>query len=340
MSDGEFWQQRRVLVTGAKGFVAAHLIKHLLQAGAQVVGLERDIHRIGYFDSEELGEAIELVEGDLSDYDLMESMVARYDVQTIIHLAAQALVAMANEDPLPTFDTNIRGTYVVLEVARRGWEQGHGSVDGVVVASSDKAYGAQEQLPYTEDAPLRAEHPYDVSKACGDMLARTYAHTYGLPVAVVRCANIYGPGDLNFSRLIPHTIRTVLEGQRPQIRSDGTPQRDYLFIDDAVRGYLLVAEQLNRPQVSGQAFNLGTGEPVSVLELVEQIIHIVGDREITPQILAESWGEIDQQYLDASKAKKILGWEPRVEHSEGLRVTVEWYRRYQQGLPAAQSSTN
>ena len=340
MIESAFWQNRSVLVTGAKGFVAAHLIKRLSEAGACVVGLERDITRTGYFDAEGLSEGITLVQGDLTAHALVERLLARYEVQTVIHLAAQALVGAANEAPLTTFESNIRGTYLLLEAARCAWNEGGGTVKGVVVASSDKAYGQHAQLPYTEDTPLAALHPYDASKACADILARTYAHTYGLPVAVTRCANLYGPGDLNFSRLVPHTIRAVLEGRRPQIRSDGSPQRDYLFIDDAVNGYLTLAQQLDKPEVAGEAFNFGTGEPVSVLELVEEIIQIAGVQGIEAEVLGQSWGEIQHQYLDATRASAILDWRPQVSRSEALKITIDWYRDHLSEELAADASTD
>lgn len=324
----EFWSGRTVLVTGAKGFAAAHIVKRLSEAGARIVGLERDFSRTTYFDTEGLGQVATVVQGDLSNYELMARLLSRYGVQTVIHLAAQALVGAANQDPLPTFDSNIRGTYVLLEAARQAWDEGRGFLEGVVVASSDKAYGQHAELPYTEQTPLEGLHPYDASKACTDILARAYAHTYGLPVAVTRCANLYGPGDLNFSRLIPDTIRRLLEGRRPQIRSDGSPQRDYLFIDDAVAGYLTLAQQLDNPRVTGEAFNFGTGQPVSVLEVVEEIIQIAGVQGREAEVLGQSWGELQHQYLDATKAREILGWQPQISRREGLQITIDWYRDY------------
>jgi len=328
MIEPEFWSGRNVLVTGARGFVAAHIIKRLSEAGAQIVGVERDLFRTTYFDMEGLGQVATVIQGDLSDYELMARLLSRCEVQTVLHLAAQALVGKANQQPLPTFDSNIRGTYVLLEAARQAWDEDHGTVEGVVVASSDKAYGQHAELPYTEQTPLEGLHPYDASKACADILARTYALTYGLPVAVTRCANLYGPGDLNFSRLIPDTIRALLEDRRPQIRSDGTPQRDYLFIDDAVGAYLTLAQQLDNPQVKGDAFNFGTGDPVPVLQLVEEIVQIAGVQGLEPEVLGQSWGEIQHQYLDATKAHQILGWQPQVSRREGLQTTIDWYWDY------------
>ncbi len=331
MTEGRFWSQRRVLVTGAKGFAAAHLVKALHAAGAEVIGLVRDDPGETYFDLEGLTPSTTLVFGDLTDYAFVERVLHEYEVQTVMHLAAQALVTVANSNPLSTFESNIRGTYNLLEAARRSWDEGAGPLEGVVVASSDKAYGQQLDLPYTEDSPLLGLYPYDASKACADILARTYPNTWGLPVAVTRCANLYGPGDLNFSRLIPHAICAVLEGQRPQIRSDGSPRRDYLFIDDAVAGYLKLGERLDDAQVAGQGFNFGTGRPVSVLQVVEQMIRAFGREDIEPEILGEASGEIQDQYLAADQARAVLGWEAPTSLADGLAVTAEWYRKYLQG---------
>ncbi len=331
MTDSHFWSQRRVLVTGAKGFLGAHLVKGLGAAGAEVIGLVRDEPRETYFDLEGLAQATTLVHGDLTDFAFVERILHEYDVQTVMHLAAQALVTVANTNPLSTFESNIRGTYNLLEAARRAWDEGKGPLQGVVVASSDKAYGQQTRLPYTEDSPLLGLYPYDASKACADILARMYHQTWALPVAVTRCANLYGPGDLNFSRLIPHTISAVLEGQRPQIRSDGSPKRDYLFITDAVAGYLKLAERLDDPQVAGRAFNLGTGQPISVLEVVEQIISAVGREDIKPQILGQASAEIQDQYLATDQAREILGWAATTSLADGLALTTDWYRQYLQG---------
>ena len=315
-------------MTGAKGFVGAHLIKALHAAGAEVIGLVRDEPRETYFDLAGLAPATTFVHGDLTDYAFVERVLHEYHVQTVMHLAAQALVTVANSNPLSTFESNIRGTYNLLEAARRAWDEGAGPLDGVVVASSDKAYGQQPDLPYTEDSLLLGLYPYDASKACGDILARTYHNTWGLPVAVTRCANLYGPGDLNFSRLIPHTISAVLQGQQPQIRSDGSPRRDYLFIADAIAGYLNLGERLDDPRVAGRAFNIGTGQPVSVLEVVEQIICAVGREDIKPQILGKASAEIQDQYLATARAREILGWASTTSLADGLAHTVEWYRQY------------
>ncbi len=331
MTESQFWSQRRVLVTGAKGFLGAHLVKALHAADAEVIGLVRDEPRETYFDLEGLAQATTLVHGDLADYALLERLLHEYQVQTVMHLAAQALVTVANTNPLATFESNIRGTYNLLEVARRAWDEGNGPLEGVVVASSDKAYGQQPNLPYTEDSLLLGLYPYDASKACADILARTYHNTWGLPVAVTRCANLYGPGDLNFSRLIPHAICAVLEGQQPQIRSDGSPRRDYLFVEDVVAGYLKLGEQLDEAKVAGCAFNFGTSRPVSVLEVVEQIIRAVGREDIQPEILGAASAEIQDQYLATDRIREVLDWEPTTSLENGLVLTTEWYRQYLQG---------
>ena len=331
MTESQFWSQRRVLVTGAKGFLGAHLVKALHAAGAEVIALVRDEPHETYFDLAGLSLATTLVHGDLIDYALLERLLHEYQVQTVMHLAAQALVTVANTNPLSTFESNVRGIYNLLEVARRAWDEGTGPLQGIVVASSDKAYGQQRSLPYTVDSPLLGLYPYDASKACADILARTYHNTWGLPVAVTRCANLYGPGDLNFSRLIPHAICAVLEGQRPQIRSDGSPRRDYLFVEDVVAGYLKLGEQLDDAKVAGCAFNFGTSRPVSVLEVVEQIIRAVGREDIQPEILGAASAEIQDQYLATDRVREALDWTATTSLEDGLARTTEWYRQYLQG---------
>ncbi len=319
----EFWQDRRVLVTGARGFLASHLTEALTEAGAEVVGLVRDEPPGTYFEQQRLTERTTLVRGDLLDLALLERVLAQYEIHTAFHLAAQSLVGTAMRAPLTTFETNIRGTYFLLEACRQAWQAG--TLEGLVVASSDKAYGAHRDLPYTEEFALQGSYPYDVSKSCADLLARAYHTSFELPVAVTRCANLYGPGDLNFSRLIPGVMRWVLHDERPIIRSDGTPQRDYLFVEDAVRGYLVLGENLTQPEVVGRAFNFGTGEPVAVLDLVQEIIAVAGKEELTPDVRGHSPGEIPHQYLSAEQARRVLGWQALVPRAEGLRRTYEWY---------------
>lgn len=318
-----FWRDRPVFITGCTGLLGSWLTVALVDAGAAVVGLIRDdvphshLRRSGY------ERRIAVVRGDVTDYGLVERALNEYEVETVFHLAAQTIVPIANRAPLSTFETNIKGTWTVLEAARRT-----PTVGRIVVASSDKAYGVHESLPYTEDAPLLGCYPYDVSKACADLLARAYAATYSLPVAVTRCANLYGGGDLNWSRIFPGTIRSALRGERPVIRSDGTLLRDYLYVRDAVSAYLLLAEQLDRPEIRGQAFNFGTDAPRSVLEIVEAIIAVVGQPGLEPLILGQAAGEIKAQYLGSEKARRLLGWAPAYSLEQGLQETVAWYRAF------------
>lgn len=315
------WQDRVVLVTGIGGFVGSGLAKALLERGAKVVGVLRDSAGVRQLEALGIRRGLELAYGSIADAGLMNRVVNEYEVGTVFHMAAQAIVQVANRSPVPTFESNILGTWTILEAARLS-----PVVERVVVASSDKAYGDQPVLPYTEDTPLNGLYPYDASKACTDILARSYAASFPLPVAVVRCANIYGPGDTNWSRLIPGTVRSALAGEDPIIRSDGTPERDYLYLMDAVEGYLAVAEHL--PELSGEAINLGTSSSVSALDLVRAIIAEVGDTGLQPRILGEASGEISRQSLAFDKARRKMGWEPRVSLQEGLSLAVAWYREY------------
>ncbi len=321
--ESDFWLDRPTLVTGCTGLLGSWLTVALVDAGAQVVGLVRDevphshLRRSGYQDR------IAVVRGDVTDYPLLERTLNEYEVEAVFHLAAQTTVPVANRAPLSTFETNIKGTWTLLEAARRS-----PTVRRVVVASSDKAYGSLPDLPYTEDMPLRGAHPYDVSKACADLIAQAYAITYGLQVAITRCANLYGGGDLNWSRIVPGTIRSVLRGEPPVVRSDGTPVRDYLYVKDAVWAYLMLAEQLDRPEVRGEPFNFGTNRPRTVLEIVEAIIAAAGRTDLKPVVLGTASNEIQEQYLDSTKAHQVLGWEPQYTLEEGLRETVGWYREF------------
>jgi CDP-glucose 4,6-dehydratase len=244
-------------------------------------------------------------------------------VDTVFHLAAQTIVGIANQNPLSTFESNIRGTWNLLEAARRSPR-----VKAVVVASSDKAYGDQEKLPYHEETPLQGRHPYDVSKSCADLIALAYATTFGMNVCVTRCGNFYGGGDLNFNRLVPQTIRSVLRGQRPLIRSDGRPVRDYFYIQDGAEAYLLLAEKMRRLKIAGEAFNFSNQIQVSVLELVRLILRLMGREELKPRVLNQAGNEILHQYLSAKKARRVLGWRPRYTLEQGLGETIAWYREY------------
>lgn len=321
--DSRSWASRRtVLVTGAGGFVASWVCNALVDAGATVVGIVRDSPGERLLDRHGIRERMSIVHGSIVDYATVERALNEYEVDTVLHLAAQAIVGAANRSPLSTFESNVKGTWNVLEACRVSRPDAR-----VVVASSDKAYGDQPALPYREDSPLNGLYPYDASKVCTDVLARSYASTYGLAVAVTRCANIYGGGDLNWSRLIPGTIRSVLAGEDPVIRSDGTPERDYLYVTDAAAAYLALAERAADEGVRGRAFNFGWGEPVSALALVKRILEASGSTA-QPQILGQAKGEIDRQYLDSTVARQVLGWQPRVPLTEGLRSTIAWYADY------------
>ena len=315
-----FWKDLPVLVTGITGFVGSSLAARLVGLKARVVGLVRDEVAGSNFHQLGLEQAVTIVHGSLEDYPLLARTVNEYAIEVVYHLGAQTIVGTANRSPLSTFKSNIEGSWNLLEACRA-----HPGIRAVVVASSDKAYGTHKDLPYREDFLLNPEYPYDVSKACADLLARSYFRTYGLPVVITRFANIYGPGDLNFSRIIPDTIRSVLQGKGPVVRSDGTPERDYLYIDDATDLYILLAERI--AETKGEVFNAGHNKPVQVLDLVETILRLSGQTRLRPDIRGKGnpHGEIDRQWLDGEKAKKQLGWEPLVELEEGLRRTIAWY---------------
>jgi CDP-glucose 4,6-dehydratase len=315
------------LITGAEGFVGSWLAERLLDEGERVVVLRRDADPESRFRSEGIQERCVLALGDLSDHDSLTRILNEHEVGSVFHLAAQTIVGTARRSPLSTFESNVRGTYLLLE-ACRALAEGGGGVERIVVASSDKAYGDQDELPYREDFPLRAAYPYDVSKACTDLIARSYAVTYNMPVAVTRLANVYGGGDINWSRVVPDTARALLEDRRPVIRSDGTPERDYLYVEDAVDAYLAVARSLDDRARWGSAWNAGRGEPVSVRDLVDRLIRASG-RDLEPDVQGEGTpaGEIDRQYLDSTAIQSELGWAPRVDLDEGLRRTWEWYER-------------
>lgn len=325
----QFWCGRRVLLTGAYGFLASHLVEDLLQAGAEVIGMFRDRPAVSYLQLTGLDEQITLAAGDMTRFGDCTRIVNDHDCTVVFHLAAQAIVGAANRSPLPTFEANIMGTCNVLEACRQlQASKPGGLVEAVVVASSDKAYGDQPQLPYKETAPLLGLHPYDASKSCADLLVRSYHKTYGLSVSVTRCGNLYGPGDLNMSRIVPDTIRAVMADRAPVIRSDGSPMRDYLYVKDAARGYLLLAQATASGQSPGQAYNLGTGRPVSVLDLVHKIIAASGKTNLEPEVQGTAWGEIVHQYLDCTKANTELGWKPSYELEQAMAETYEWYTQH------------
>jgi CDP-glucose 4,6-dehydratase len=317
------WRDRNVFVTGGTGLLGPWLVKPLLEQGANVIVLVRDSVPASNFYRLGLDQRVTAVHGAVEDYPLQQRVLNEYEVDTIFHLAAQAIVGAANRWPLSSFESNIRGTWCVLEAARQT-----ASVRAVVVASSDKAYGDQAQLPYTEDAPLAAVHPYDVSKACADLLAKSYHATFGLPVAITRCGNLYGGGDLNFNRLIPGTIRSILRGQRPLIRSNGQYVRDYFYVEDAAAAYLCLAEQVaSRPELHGEAFNFSNEEPAKVVAVTARLLRLL-DSDLQPDVRDEARHEILQQYLSAAKARRTLGWQPLLSMDQALGKTVDWYRDY------------
>lgn len=318
-----FWRDRPVLVTGATGLVGSWLVKALLKERANVVSLMRDwVPGSDLVRSREI-ERVTVVRGDLCDLDLLERILGEYEIDTVIHLAAQTIVGIANRNALSTFDTNIRGTWLLLEACRRS-----PCVKQIIIASSDKAYGDQDKLPYDEKTPLQGRHPYDVSKSCADLIAQSYAVTYGLPVAITRCGNFFGGGDLNWNRLVPGVIRSLLEKQRPVIRSDGKSVRDYFYVEDGAAAYMLLAEQLAaHSDLKGEAFNFSYGMPLTVLEMTEKITTAMGS-SLKPDVCNESSNEIRDQYLDATKARTILQWSPQVTFGEGLKKTVAWYRDF------------
>ncbi len=317
------WQDRPVFVTGAYGLVGAATVALLVEQGADVVVLKRDHVPQSELVRSDAEQRVKVVTGDVTDQLFLERVLGEYEIKTVLHLAAQAIVGVANRNPVSTFDSNIRGTWSLLEACRRS-----PLVTEIVVASSDKAYGDQPQLPYTEDMPLLAKHPYDVSKACTDLIAQSYAGTFELNVTVSRCGNFYGPGDLNWNRIVPGTIRSVLRNSTPTIRSDGTFVRDYFYVEDGARAYITLAEQMMKnPKLRGEVFNFSTEEPLTVLELTKKILEMMGsDKEL--EIKNEASSEILKQHLSAKKAREILGWKPQYSLEEGLKKTIDWYTNF------------
>jgi CDP-glucose 4,6-dehydratase len=319
-----FWPGRRALVTGATGMVGSWLVKDLLAAGCEVVAFVRDpdwqseLYRSGDI------KRVHTVQGSLEDFTALERAVNEHGVQTVFHLGAQTIVSTAERSPRATFETNIRGTYNLLEVCRLHSDL----IEQVVIASSDKAYGEGAALPYTEEMPLVGRHPYDVSKSCADLIAQSYHHAYRLPVAVTRCGNVYGGGDLNWSRLVPGTIRSCLRGERPVIRSDGQYVRDYIYVKDAARAYLRLAESFRGARVSGESFNFSAETPLSVLDLVKVIRRVMDCEHLEPDLRNSARGEIRAQKLSAAKARQVLGWHPEYELERGLAETIDWYRSF------------
>ena len=318
-----FWRDRPTFVTGATGLVGGWLVRRLIERGADVVCLVRDWVPQCELVRARLFEQVKIVRGDVRDQALIERTLGEFEVDTVIHLAAQTTVPVANRNPVSTFETNIGGSWALLEACRRS-----PTVKQIVLASSDKAYGAHETLPYDEETPLQGRHPYDVSKSCADLLAQSYATTYGLPVAITRCGNFYGRGDLNWNRLVPGTIRSVLRDRRPLIRSDGQYVLDYFYAEDGAAANLLLAEKLAKdPILRGQAFNFSNEIQVTVQELVEKILALMGS-DLEPDVRNEATHEIRYQYLSASKAKRILDWKPLFTLDDGLQRTIDWYKAF------------
>jgi CDP-glucose 4,6-dehydratase len=320
-STSSFWLDRPTLVTGATGLVGGWLVRQLLEQRADVVCLVRDWVPQSELIRSQLIERSKVVRGQVEDQKTMERVLGEYEIDTVIHLAAQTIVRVANRNPASTFATNVGGTWALLEACRRS-----PAVKQIVIASSDKAYGDDGSLPYREESPLQGRHPYDASKSCADLIAQSYAITFDLPVAITRCGNLYGGGDLNWNRLVPGTIRSVVRGQPPVIRSDGQSVRDYFYVEDGARANMFLAEHLaRRPDLRGQAFNFSAESQVTVVELVEQLLTLMNS-DLKPEIRNEATNEIRHQYLSAEKARRVLGWQPMFSLDEGLRRTIDWYQ--------------
>jgi CDP-glucose 4,6-dehydratase len=318
-----FWRDRPTLVTGATGLLGGWLVRLLVDAGADLVCLVRDWVPQSLLVKDRLIEKVKVVRGDLRDQKLMERVLGEYEVDTVFHLAAQTIVGIANRNPVSTFETNIAGTWELLEACRRS-----PMVKQIILASSDKAYGDHESLPYDEDTPLNGQHPYDVSKSCADLIARSYAVTYDLPVATTRCGNFYGGGDLNWNRLVPGTIRSVLRSKPPVIRSDGNYIRDYFYVEDGAAAYMLLAERLAETKaLRGEAFNFSNEIQVTVSDLVNKILRLM-ESDLEPEILNQASNEIRHQYLSAEKARRMLNWHPLFSLDQGLQKTISWYREF------------
>ena len=321
LGQSHFWRDRPVLVTGATGLVGGWLVRRLLESGAHVVALIRDwVPNCELVRSGNLA-SVNVVRGDIRDQSLLERTLGEHEVDTVIHLAAQTIVGVANRNPVATFESNIQGTWALLEACRRS-----PLVKQIVVASSDKAYGDHEDLPYDETTPLQGQHPYDVSKSCADLIAHTYAKSYGLPVTITRCGNFYGGGDLNWNRIVPGTIRSVLRSQRPVIRSDGQFVRDYFYVDDGAFAYMHLAQCLAQDRtLIGEAFNFSNEIQITVLQLVDMLLELLGS-PLKPEIRNEASNEIRHQYLNAEKARRVLGWSPLYTLETGLSDTIDWYK--------------
>lgn len=317
------WKNTPVLVTGCTGLLGSWLCKELIRRNARVVGLIRDWVPKSALIKDRYIDEMDIVRGDICDFQTMERVINEYEIEVVFHLAAQTIVEIANRNPLSTFESNIKGTWNILEACRRV-----PTVKKIIVASSDKAYGDQPVLPYDESMPLQGTHPYDVSKSCADLIAKTYHTTYGTPVCITRCGNFYGGGDLNFNRLVPGTIRALLNDEQPVIRSDGSYIRDYFYVEDGVHAYLHLAEKMDDKKILGEAFNFSNELQISVLELVEKIISLMGKENIKPKVMGTARNEIIHQSLSAEKARKMLEWAPAYTLDEALERTIDWYKKF------------
>jgi len=317
-----FWKNKRVLITGFEGFLGSNLTKALLSTKAKVIGLDIKTYRKKTILLSSDYQKMVVYKGSVTSYKLLQEILKKHSIDVIFHLAAEAIVSASHENPLKTFESNIKGTWTVLETARQ-----YGKIETLIVASSDKAYGSHKKLPYREEMPLIANHPYDVSKSCADLLANTYAYAYNLPVAITRCGNIFGPGDFNFSRIIPDAIKCALTKKELLIRSDGKFTRDYVYVNDIVSGYIILAEKLNKLKLSGESFNFSNEDPLTVLEVVKEVSKATGCK-LKYKILNNAKYEIKHQYLESQKAKKILGWHSKYTFSQGIQKTIQWLKEF------------
>jgi CDP-glucose 4,6-dehydratase len=328
----DHWREHSVLVTGATGFLGGWLVKELVDRGARVVALVRDSAPRSMLARDGLLACVEIVRGSVADRSLLRRVMCEYEISTVFHLAAQTLVGVARTDPVGTLEANIEGTWNVLEAAR------HSPIHALVAASSDKAYGPSANLPYQETHPMEGRYPYDVSKSCVDLICRMYAETYGVPLCVTRCANLFGGGDFNFTRTIPGVIRATLRGERFIIRSDGHFVRDFMYVRDAVLAYLMLAEAIaGESKLRGEAFNLSLGVGFTVLEIVERVLTMMARPDLTPIIQNIATDELREQYMVAEKAHRVLGWTPRFTMEQGLRETIAWYTTAMTDLQASLS---
>ena len=320
-----FWKNKNVFVTGYEGFLGSHLTKTLLNYGAKVWGLDIKTGRKDTILSNEDLNRVKITQGSVENSSLVSKVIKENKIEFIFHLAARALVGKCFKNPLRAFSTNIKGTWNVLEASRN-----NNSIKGIIIASSDKAYGIQKKLPYKENVSLAGCHPYDVSKSCADLLAHTYYRTYGVPVCVTRCGNIFGPGDFNYSRIVPDAIRSALQNKTLIIRSNGKFTRDYIYVRDIVKGYLILAEKAKTLRLYGEAFNFSSEKPLSVLSLVKIVSRFSGQKKPSYKIANEAKYEIRNQYLSSKKARRILNWKPKFSLDKGLKKTIGWYRDYKE----------